>query len=73
MAIGGSPAVYPPSPEPDELDLMTVDEVAARLKVDGSSVYRMIKRGEMRAVHFGKSVRVMRRDLADFIEQNRGY
>jgi len=73
MDISGSPTIYPPSSPSDELDLMTVEEVATRLKVDESTVYRIIQRGEMRCVHFGKSVRVMRQDLAEFIEQNRGY
>lgn len=72
MAIGGMPAVYLPSSSIDELDLMTLDEVAALLKVDPSTVSRMIRRGEMKGVHIGRSVRVMRSDLAEFIEQSKG-
>jgi excisionase family DNA binding protein len=73
MAIGGVPAVYPPSSTHDELEMMTIDEVAAVLKVDRSTVSRLILRGEMKAAHFGRSVRVMKRDLVEFIEQSRGW
>jgi excisionase family DNA binding protein len=72
MALGQSPAPYIPSSFTDDLDLMTIEEVAIKLKVDKSTVYKMIRKGEMRSIHFGRSVRIMRRDLAEFIEQNRG-
>lgn len=71
MAIGGMPAVYPPGSSIDELDMLTIDEVAALLKVDPSTVSRMIRRGEMKGVHIGRSVRVIRSDLAEFIEHNK--
>ena len=68
MAIGGMPAIYQPNGEIDELDLMTIEEVAAILKVDKSTVCRMIQRGEMKASHFGRSVRVKRADLIVFVK-----
>jgi excisionase family DNA binding protein len=56
----------------DELILYTIDEVAAMLKVDPSTVSRMISRGELTAVKFsGRTVRVKRSDLVEFIEQSR--
>lgn len=71
MAIGGAVGVYPPEMDDEELTLMTIEEVAEMLKVDRSSVSRMIRRGELKAVRWGKTVRVLRSDLVEFVYHNR--
>ena len=53
--------------ESPNLDLLTLDEVARRLKVDPTTVGRMIKKGEIAAVRWGRSVRIRRVDLEQFI------
>lgn len=40
------------------LNLLTVAEVAAMLRVSKMSVYRLIHAGELEAVRFGKTFRV---------------
>ena len=53
--------------ENPNLQLLTLDEAAKILKVDPTTVGRKVQRGEIAAVHFGKSVRIRRQDLEDFI------
>ena len=45
------------------MTLLTVREVAERLRLGKSTVYLLIKRGEMPAVHFGGAVRVPQESL----------
>jgi excisionase family DNA binding protein len=47
--------------------LYEIPEVAERLKMDVSHVYRLAKRGELVTVKQGRSVRVTRQDLERFI------
>jgi excisionase family DNA binding protein len=50
-------------------EFMTVDEVAALLKLNPQTVRNTIDRGDLPAVRFGtRRVRVRRVDLDDFIE-----
>ena len=42
-------------------------EVAALLRVSRRTVYRLRKSGALRAIHIGRSVRISRSALADFI------
>lgn len=51
---------YPP-------DLLTVVEVAAALRVSRATVYRLIHAGALQGVRIGKSVRVTRGVVADFL------
>ncbi|HEV8348116.1 MAG TPA: helix-turn-helix domain-containing protein [Vicinamibacterales bacterium] len=46
-----------------------VREVAERLKMDVSYVYKLVKRGELTAFKQGRVVRVRREDLERFIQQ----
>jgi excisionase family DNA binding protein len=46
------------------LDLLTVDDVAAMLKTSRKAVYHRIARGQIPAVRLGRSVFIRRADLA---------
>lgn len=47
-----------------QLDLLTVDDVAAMLKTSRKAVYHRIARGQIPAVRLGRSVFIRRSDLA---------
>ena len=51
--------------------LLTVEQVAKRLQLSERQVRRLIKRGELRALHIGRRVRIDPRDLKDFLEHCR--
>ncbi len=44
-------------------ELLTATEAAARIGVSTMTVYRRIKRGELRAITFGRDTYVFRGDL----------
>lgn len=48
---------------------MTVDEIAALLRVSTATVRKWTARGELPAVHIGRRARVTRSDLDDFIAE----
>jgi excisionase family DNA binding protein len=50
----------PPAPEPDRGDLLTLEEVAARIGVDVSVVRRAIAKGDIPAVRTAKDLRIER-------------
>lgn len=53
----------------DDLDVtLTIDEVAEILKVSKSSAYRLVKDGGIRSIKVGKTLRVSRKNLKEFIE-----
>jgi excisionase family DNA binding protein len=49
---------------PVSAELLTVEEVAKALRVSKKTVYRIISRKELEAIHIGRSIRV-RRDVLD--------
>jgi excisionase family DNA binding protein len=49
------------------IELITVPEVARRLKLSKSKVYLLCQRGEIPAIQFGKSVRVPLHELDTWI------
>jgi excisionase family DNA binding protein len=51
-------------------ELLTGEDVSEILKVSKSFVYRLIQNGTVKSVVLGKSIRVRRSDLADFINRN---
>lgn len=53
----------------DELVLITVGEAARRLALGRSTIYRLINRGVIPSVRFGRSRRVPVRALARFIDE----
>ena len=52
--------------------LLTYPEVAKLLHVTDRTVWQLVKDGKLRAVRFGRSVRVDPVDLRAFIEQAKG-
>jgi excisionase family DNA binding protein len=51
--------------------LHTVAEVADHMRVSNMTVYRLIKAGEMPAVRVGKSYRIRRTDLQEYLQASR--
>lgn len=47
----------------------TIAETAARLQISESTVKRQIKAGRIPAVHYGRTVRIPARALADSLER----
>ena len=43
--------------------LITIPELAAKLKVDPATLYKRVRRGQMNATHVGRSVRVREEDF----------
>ena len=46
-------------------------EVAQILNISRALAYRMMQRGDIKVVKFGKSVRVSERDLQEFINKHK--
>lgn len=54
----------------DELEeLLTVEEVAQKLRIAASTVYNFINRGVLPAVKMGKAVRLSPRDVKVVLEK----
>lgn len=58
------PGQRPPMPAPK---LLTVAEVAGVMRVSGMTVYRLIRRQELRSVRIGRSLRVPERAVHDYL------
>lgn len=54
---------------PLERLLLSPDEAAAILCVSRATLYRILEFGQLRAVHVGRSRRIRRRDLEDFVDR----
>lgn len=54
-----------------EENLLRVKTVQERLALSRAKVYRIIQRKELPAIKIGKSVRVAKSDLNDFIKRHR--
>lgn len=52
--------------------LLRPDEVAAILRISKSSIYRRIKKGELRSVRVGGSTRVFADSVRMFLEKAEG-
>ena len=50
--------------------LLTGKDIAHLLKISSSQAYKLMRRGELPAVHIGKSIRVKPEDLDAFIARN---
>jgi excisionase family DNA binding protein len=50
--------------------LLTGKDVAHLLKISSSQAYKIMRRGELPAVHIGRSIRVKPEDLETYIAQN---
>lgn len=60
-----------PPPISDELSLLTAQEVAEFFQADASTIYRLMQRGDIPTVRFGRCVRVSWADLVDFVRAHR--
>ena len=56
-----------------EHEYLTPDEVAAELKLTRYTVYEMIKRGELPASKIGRTLRISRSDLGQFMQRNKSH
>ncbi len=51
--------------------LLKGQEVAQILNISRALAYRMMQRGDIKVVKFGKSVRVAEKDLQEFIDKHK--
>lgn len=47
--------------------LMTVNDAAKHLSISRSSIYRLIRAGELETIHIGRSTRIVRKDLGAYV------
>src|SRR3990170_3972857 len=52
-------------------ELMTVEQVAAYLQLHKLTVYKFIRSGELQALRLGRSFRVRRADVNEFLETHK--
>ena len=55
-----------------EEDLLTIDQVATRLKLSQYRAYELCRHGELKAIRLGKSVRGKPSDLHAYVAQHGG-
>jgi excisionase family DNA binding protein len=63
-----------PSGQPSDgqvLQLMSIDEVCGALGMGKSWTYRKLKSGEIPSVKLGRSIKVKREDLEEYLESRR--
>ncbi len=53
---------------PELSRLLTVAEVASVMRVSRMTVYRLIRRGLLKAIRVGRNYRVRQEDLEEFLE-----
>tara|TARA_B100001093_G_scaffold497766_1_gene545065 strand:- start:554 stop:733 length:180 start_codon:yes stop_codon:yes gene_type:complete len=51
--------------------LLTPKEIASLLQLRYAKILELIKLGQLKAIKIGKSFRITKHDLHDFIEKNR--
>ncbi len=54
---------------PELSRLLTVAEVAAVMRVSRMTVYRLIRRGQLKAIRVGRNYRVREEDLTTYLER----
>jgi excisionase family DNA binding protein len=57
---------------PSEDRLLTVREVAARMRVSNMTVYRLIQAGDLRATRVGRSYRLRQTDVDSYLDRGLG-
>jgi excisionase family DNA binding protein len=55
---------------PTDVALLRLDEVASRLKVSMSTIRRLIRRNDLKAVRVGRQLRVRPADLNTYLQRN---
>jgi|SRR5829696_2703207 len=68
-ALTGESSMRPESR--NGLELLSIPEVCQELDMGKSWVYRQIKSGELPSVKLGRSIKVARKDLEDYLESHR--
>jgi len=58
---------------PDITRLLTVAEVASVMRVSRMTVYRLIRRGQLKAIRVGRNYRVREDDLNSYLESQAVY
>src|SRR5215211_1009959 len=61
----------PDRPESHDLELLSIAQVCQRLNMGKSWVYRRIHEGEIPSVKFGRTIKVRRLDLENYLENHR--
>lgn len=54
-----------------EREWLTVAEVQRILGIGSTKAYEMVQSGELPAIRIGRSLRIHRRDMAEWAERNR--
>lgn len=49
--------------------LLTVEELAGQLRIGRSSAYALVKSRQIRSIRIGRSIRIPRNAVAEFIEE----
>lgn len=53
-------------------DVLTVPEVAERLRVGRAAAYRLVESGELRSIRVGRTIRIPQQALDEFLEGDPG-
>jgi excisionase family DNA binding protein len=61
----------PDRPESRDLELLSIPQVCQRLAMGKSWVYRRIHEGEIPSVRLGRTIKVRRADLENFVDEHR--
>ena len=59
----------PQDNQPGARPLLTIEEAAAVLRIGRTTFYDLIKRGQLRTVHIGRSCRVTRAELDRYVQR----
>ena len=68
----GNPGGSESAPDP-VTRLLTVAEVAAVMRVSRMTVYRLIRRAQLKAIRVGRNYRVRQADLDEYLESQAVY
>lgn len=73
-ADAADPAVTDPAdaadPTDESLDLLTVSEVAAMLRLSKMTIYRLMDKGSLPALRVGRSFRIPRDSVRSLVEES---
>src|SRR5918995_7024801 len=58
-------------PESRDLELLSIPQVCQRLAMGKSWVYRRIHEGEIPSVRLGRTIKIRRADLENYLEEHR--
>jgi excisionase family DNA binding protein len=61
----------PDRPESRDLELLSIAQVCQRLNMGKSWVYRRIHEGEIPSVKLGRTIKIRRLDLENYLEEHR--